>query len=89
MSSSTYVCARDGIPVHGSRDGWRHALGGRTGAIPRHRRHYPVPVLRADYDRAFAIDTPVEEAREMLREFRELDEYWQGWPRRKRKAGIA
>jgi hypothetical protein len=55
MSSSDFVCWRDGLPVHGARSGWRHALGGRTGAIPAHRKHYPVPVTRALYDEAFDI----------------------------------
>lgn len=70
MSTSLFVCAKDGLPVHGARDGWRHALGGGTGPIPQSRKHKPVPVLRADFDRAYALSTPPEEARALLAQFR-------------------
>ena len=73
MSNSRFVCAKDGIPVTTCRDAWRHALGGKTGAIPKHRRHKPVPVLRDEYERAFGIDTPVAEARALLEKFRQLE----------------
>jgi hypothetical protein len=74
VSDSRLVCSRDGIPVTTCRgDAWRHALGGKTGAIPKRKRHRPVPVLRTDYDRAFAWDTPVAEARWLLANFRELE----------------
>jgi hypothetical protein len=55
MSMSQYVCWRDGLPVHSVRSGWRHSLGGRTGAIPASKRHYPVPVARELYNEAFSI----------------------------------
>jgi hypothetical protein len=55
MSTSAFVCWRDGLPVHSMRNGWRHSLGGGTGAIPASRKHYPVPVARSLYDEAFSI----------------------------------
>ena len=63
MSKSQFACWRDGLPVHQAGPGWRHALGGGTGAIPAHRRHKPVVCPRAEYDRAFDISTPGDEAR--------------------------
>jgi hypothetical protein len=63
VSTSQFVCWRDGLPVTTHRGAWRHALGGKTGAIPAHRKHKPVVCPRAEYDRAFAIDTPGDEAR--------------------------
>jgi hypothetical protein len=68
-----FVCAKDGLPVTTHRHAWRHALGGKTGAIPRHRRHRPVPVLRTEYERAFGISTPAEEARALLAKFRRIE----------------
>lgn len=75
MSNSILVCGRSGcgLPVHSFVNSWKHSLGGRTGAIPAHRRHKPVPVLRADHDRACAWDTPPEEARALLAGFRARD----------------
>jgi hypothetical protein len=73
VSTSQFVCARDGIPLSGTFYGFRHALGGNTGAILSHRRHKPVPVLRTDYDRAFSLHTPLEEARALCARFREAD----------------
>jgi hypothetical protein len=75
MSSSVLVCGHSGcgLPVHAIRSSYRHSLGGNTGAILAHRKHKPVPVLRADYDRAYAWDTPPEEARALLAGFRALD----------------
>lgn len=79
MSNSVLVCARDGLPVHGvGRNGYRHSLGGRTGAIPERRRHKPVPVLRTEYDRAFGLNTPREEALELVGRFRALDQQING-----------
>ena len=63
MSTSQFVCWKDGLPVTTHRGAWRHALGGGTGAIPAHRRHKPVVCPRAEYDRAFDINTPGDEAR--------------------------
>ena len=63
MSASQFVCWKDGLPVTTHRGSWRHALGGKTGAIPAHRRHKPVPCPRAEYERAFALGTPLDEAR--------------------------
>lgn len=60
MSSSQFVCWEDGLPVYGHCGGWRHALGGKTGAIPRHKKHYPVPIERALYEEAFSIGTSRE-----------------------------
>jgi hypothetical protein len=76
MSASLFVCAHRGcgIPLSTHRRAWRHALGRMTGAIPPSRRHKPVPVLREDYDRAYGLRTPVEEARALLAKFRAQDE---------------
>jgi hypothetical protein len=75
MSTSQFVCGHRGcgVPLSTHRDSWRHALGGKTGAIPPSRRHKPVPVLRSDYDRAFDLGTPADEARELLAGFRAQD----------------
>jgi hypothetical protein len=73
MSNSDFVCWRDGIPVTGARKGWRHALGGKTGAIPRHRKHKPVPMLRTEFDYCFAIDTPGDAAREIAERMKAKD----------------
>lgn len=75
--SSELVCARCGISVHQASNGWRHTLGGKTGAIPAHMRHYPVPVLRTDFERAFGIHTPADEARAILERFRSEDRWYQ------------
>lgn len=75
MSNSIFVCGHRGcgLPVTTHRSSWRHALGGRTGAIPAHRKHKAVPVYRTEYDRAFAPDTPLPEARALVQKFRSLD----------------
>ena len=83
MSDSYFVCWRDGIPVHGARNGWRHSLGGRTGAIPAHRRHYPVPVPRALYEEAFSMRVTRERFLEIREECNALDDRMQaehGYP---------
>lgn len=54
MSNSQFVCWKDGAPVHSFRNSWKHSLGGRTGAIPAHRKHRPVPILRSLYDEAYS-----------------------------------
>jgi hypothetical protein len=63
MSNSQFVCWKDGIPVTTHRGSWRHALGGKTGAIPKHKKHTPVPCPREEYERAFAPDTPLDVSR--------------------------
>lgn len=75
MSNSQFVCGHPGcgLPVHGWSTGWKHSLGGRTGAIPPRRAHKPVPVLRTDYDRLADPYTPPTESRELAARFRELD----------------
>lgn len=73
MSNSTLVCSRDGLPVHGVRDSYRHSLGGKTGAIPPSRKHKPVPVLRTEYDKAYGFDTPRDEAMALIERFRRMD----------------
>lgn len=69
MSTSQFVCFKDGLPVTTSRGTWRHALGGKTGAIPRHRRHRPVVCPRAEYERCFALETPAAEARAIIAKY--------------------
>ena len=49
MSNSQFVCWKDGLPVTRARSAWRHALGGKTGAIPAHRKHAPVVCPREEY----------------------------------------
>lgn len=73
---SEFVCGHRacGLPVHGFRNGWRHSLGGGTGPIPASQKHKPVPVLRAEWDRAFALGTPREEAMALLAKFRAADQ---------------
>lgn len=73
MSDSVLVCWRDGIPVTGCRGGYRHALGGKTGAIPPSKRHKPVPMLREEFSRAFSVGTPREEALAIAERMRALD----------------
>jgi hypothetical protein len=73
VSNSRFVCARDGIPLTDCYYGFRHALGGKTGPMSKHRKHKPVPVLRTDYNRAFGIDTPLDEARALVAQFRDVD----------------
>lgn len=76
MSNSRLVCGHSGcgLPVHAAgSNGWRHSLGGRTGPIPGHRKHKPVPVAREVYNQAFALDTPRDEAIRLLEKFRWLD----------------
>jgi hypothetical protein len=63
MSTSQFVCFKDGLPVHQAGRGWRHALGGKTGAIPPSRRHRPVPCPRAEYELCFNPSTPGEVSR--------------------------
>jgi hypothetical protein len=63
VSKSQFVCWRDGLPITTHRGGWRHALGGATGSVPRHRKHLPVPIERTEYVRAFAVGTPLEDSR--------------------------
>lgn len=63
MSSSRFVCFKDGLPVTMSRGAWRHALGGKTGAIPKHRKHRPVVIERSEYERFSDPGTPLDEAR--------------------------
>jgi hypothetical protein len=58
MSTSQFVCWKDGIAITTSRGSWRHALGGRTGAIPHSKRHAPVVISREEYDLCFAPGTP-------------------------------
>lgn len=70
MASSTWVCAKDGLPVTHTYYGWRHALGGKTGAIPKHRRHRPVVVARAEYERLNDPATPLDEARAIAERWR-------------------
>lgn len=85
-SNSLLVCWRDGIPVYGHRNGWRHALGGRTGAIPPGKRHYPVPVLRTAYEEALSVTVTRERFWEISAECNALDEKMQReHPKRARK----
>jgi hypothetical protein len=73
-SNSVLVCSRDGLPVHDvGKAGYRHSLGGNTGAIPPSRKHKPVPVLREDFNRAYGLDTPREEALMLIEGFRRQD----------------
>ncbi len=84
-NQSQFVCWRDGLPVHSIRGGWKHALSGTTGAIPRHRRHYPVPVRRTLYQECFAITTTRERAMEIAEEYKALDKKLQAeHPQRRR-----
>lgn len=67
-SKSVLVCWRCGEAVYdwhafGGRGAYKHALGGKTGAMPKRLAHKPVPILRGEFDRCFAWDTPVQEAR--------------------------
>lgn len=85
--SSQFVCWRDGIPVYGHRRGWQHKLNGRTGAIPRSRRHYPVPVLRSLFEEAFSMRVSRARFLEIKEEADQLDDFMQqahGFPVRPR-----
>jgi hypothetical protein len=73
MSDSHFVCWRDGLPVASARDGWRHALGGKTGSIPPSTAHKPVPIPREEYELAFAGDTPREVAYPIFERMRRSD----------------
>jgi hypothetical protein len=70
VSSSALVCFKCGLAVYPWREGYKHASGNRNGPTPAHRRHAPRPIPRADYERAFAIDTPVAEARAIVERYR-------------------
>jgi hypothetical protein len=70
MSNSRYVCFLDGIPVTTHCGAWRHALGGKTGAIPAHKRHRPVVIERAEWERFTDINTPLDECRAIAARFR-------------------
>ena len=74
MSTSQFVCWRDGLPVTTHRGSWRHALGGKTGAIPAQRRHAPVVCPREEYDRAFHPDTPLAESRAIALKYSRQEE---------------
>ena len=70
MSNSQFVCWKDGLPVTGARNAWRHALGGKTGAIPAHRKHVPVVCPREEYERFCDPATPLAEARAIAAKYR-------------------
>jgi hypothetical protein len=72
MSTSQFVCWKDGLPVHQAGPGWRHALGGRTGAIPPSRKHRPVVCPREEYDRAYGLHTPRDEARAIAEKYNRI-----------------
>lgn len=73
MSASQFVCWKDGLPVHAFRNTWKHSLGGRTGAIPKHRQHRPVVCPREEYERAFHPDTPLAESRAIALKYSEQE----------------
>jgi hypothetical protein len=70
MSTSQFVCWKDGLPVTTHRNSWRHALGGKTGAIPAHRKHRPVVCPREEYERFCSPGTPLAEARAIAEKYR-------------------
>lgn len=72
MSDSHFVCWKDGLPVTTHRGSWRHALGGKTGAIPPSKRHRPVVIERALYERAYGLHTPVNEARAIAEKYNRI-----------------
>lgn len=70
MSKSQFVCFKCGLAVYGFRGGWKHQSGGRNPKTPAHRRHVPVVCPREEYERAFALDTPRDEARAIVAKYR-------------------
>jgi len=66
------VCFQCGLKVITWRGehGYKHASGGRNPKQHKHRQHKPIPCPREEYERAFAIDTPIEEARAIIAKYR-------------------
>lgn len=74
MSKSQFVCWKDGLPVTGHRNSWRHALGGGTGSIPPSKKHHPVVISREEYDKFNSLETPPEISRAIAERMRMVEQ---------------